>query len=167
MSRTVSLAMRQAMNAEETGEVPIVLLTITHDDLLQPIRLSSDPTTRFSTDPVMYGTVSRGQQYLFVPFSAVLPDDKEEAAPQARIVIDNIDREMIAILRSTSTPAAVTLDIVLASSPDAVEVSYTGFDLVAAEYDAENITITLQMDAFVTEPFPCDSMNPSNLPGLF
>jgi hypothetical protein len=167
VSRTVSLNARQAMNAEETGAVPVILLTITHSDLPDPLRLSSDPTTRLTTDPLTYGTVSRGNQFLFLPFSAVLPDDKDEAPPQARIMIDNIDRELIPILRSTSTPAAVTIEMVLAGSPDVVEMAFAALDLVAADYDAAAITISLQMDAFITEPYPSDSLNPSNFPGLF
>jgi len=167
VSRTLSLTMRAAMNAEVTGEVAVVLLTIEHADLATPIRLSSDTTSRLTTDPLIYGTESRGNQFLFLPFSAVLPDDKDEAPPQAKVVIDNIDREIIPLLRSTSTPSSVTLELVLASSPDVVEMSYAALDLVAADYDSQSITISLAMDAFVTEPYPADTMNPSSFPGIF
>lgn len=167
MSRTISLTFRTAMNAEETGEVPVLLLTITHEDLPSPIRLSSDPTARLSTDPLLYGTVSRGNQFLFLPFSAILPDDKDESPPQARLVIDNVDRQMIPVLRSTSTPAKVMMEMVLASSPNAVEIQFPELDLVSADYDAQSITISLQVDALMTEPYPADSLTPSYFPGLY
>lgn len=167
MARTVSLTMRQAMNAQETGEVAVILLTITHPDLATPIRLSSDPTTRISTDPLLYGTVSRGQTYYFLPFSAILPDDKDEAPPSARIIIDNIDRELIRLIRSTSTPAAVTLEMVLASAPDSVEIMFPELDLVSADYDAQSVTISLAIDALLTEPYPSGTFDPASFPGLF
>lgn len=168
MSRTVSLTMRSAMNAEQTGQVPVVLLTIVHPDLVDgPIRLSSDPTQRLSTDPLMYGTISRTNPYIFLPFSAILPDDKEESPPQARLVIDNVDREMISLLRSTSTPAQVTLEMVLASSPNVVEIMFPALDLVSADYDANSITISLAIDALMTEPYPVGSIDPRSFAGLF
>jgi hypothetical protein len=167
MARTVSMTMRQAMNAEETGEVPIVLLTIDHPDLDEPNLISSDPTTRLTIDPLVYGTVSRGENYLFLPFSVVLPDDKDDSPPQARITIENIDRRLIPLLRSTSLPASVTMEVVLASSPDIVEILLPELDLVSADYDAETITITLAQNALQTEPYPVDLITPSNFPGLF
>jgi hypothetical protein len=165
--RTVSLTMRAAMNAQETGEIPVVLLTITHPDLATPIRLSSDPTTRITTDPLVYGTVSRGQSFQFLPFSVVLPDDKDEAPPSAHLVVDNIDRELIALIRSTSSPATVAMEMVLASAPDSVEILFPELDLVSAEYDQVAVNIGLAIDALLTEPYPAGAMNPSGFPGLF
>lgn len=167
MSRTVSTTLHTALNAEETGEVPIILLTIDHPDLAEPFYLSSDPTTRLDTIAPAYGTVSRGETYLFVPFSLVLPDDKTDAPPVAQISIDNVDRALIPILRSTSTPATVVIEVVLASAPDTVEFDTPELDLVAADYNAESITITLMQNALQTEPFPADLISPSNFPGLF
>lgn len=42
----VSLNFRQSAFAQETGRVPICLITLTHDSLPEPIRLSTDPTQR-------------------------------------------------------------------------------------------------------------------------
>lgn len=167
MSRTLSLTTRRAMNAQETGEIVIFLMTVTHPDLDGPIRLSSDPTTRLSDSPLTYGTASRGQSFLFVPFGLILPDEKEAATPQAKVMLDNVDREMVNILRSTSTPAQVKIELVLASEPDVVEVEEPMFDLVSADYDAQTVTLTLVMNGLATEPFPSGSFNPSSFPGLF
>jgi hypothetical protein len=46
--RVLSLNFRKALYAQESGEVPIFLLTITHPSLAAPIRLSTDPTARIS-----------------------------------------------------------------------------------------------------------------------
>ena len=57
--RTLSLNFRQALFAQESGEIPIFLLTITHPDLPDPIYQSTDATVRLSTYPLTYGTISR------------------------------------------------------------------------------------------------------------
>lgn len=54
MSRNLSLTFREALFAQESGEVPVFLLTIAHDALDQAIRLSSDATVRLS--PVEWET---------------------------------------------------------------------------------------------------------------
>lgn len=166
--RVLSLTLREALNAQETGEELIVLVTITHPDLEDgPIRLSSNPTTRFGTAPLLYGTVSRGDTYLFVPFSAVLPDEKDEAPPASQLMIDNIDREMIRLLRSTITPASVVIEVVRGSDVDEVEIAVPAFDLANASYGDASITLTLGIDAMVTEPYPSGTFSPSAFPGLF
>lgn len=154
MARTVSLNMRQAMFSQETSQVPILLLTISHADITDgPFRFSSDPTVRI-TDAPLYGTLSRGLPFYFLPFSAILPDDKDEAPPQARLVLDNIDREIIALLRRTSTPAQVRMELVLSSTPNNVEVEFPELDLVGAEYDAASVTLSLQIESLMSEPYP-------------
>ena len=106
MSRSLSLTLRRALNAQEAGEVPAWLLTITHPLLDAPIRLSSDPTVRLTEAPeITYGTVSRGESYMFLPISFPLPDEKGDATPLMRLTLDNVGRELINILRSTTTPA--------------------------------------------------------------
>src|SRR5215203_1946511 len=127
MPRTLSLDFRAAMNAQETGEVPVSLLTITHEDLVEPLRISSDPTARLTTDPLQYGTVSRGETYLYIPFQLSLPEDSEEAGPQAQLILQDIDRELIPLIRSASTPPQVLMEIVLASAPDDVEIEFPSF----------------------------------------
>lgn len=167
MSRTVSLTLRQAINAQQSGEVAFLLLTITHPDIDETLRFSGDPTTRLSIDPLLYGTVSRGNTFYFVPFSTVLPDDKDESPPQAQLTLDNVNRDTIALLRSTDTPASVTMELVLVTNPDTVEVIYPVLDLVAATYTAQSVTMTLQIEPLMTEPFPAGIFDPASFPALF
>ncbi|MFU0504003.1 DUF1833 family protein [Pseudaminobacter sp. NGMCC 1.201702] len=167
MSRTVSLTLREAMNAQETGEVLVVLLTITHPDYATPLRISSDPTTLLSEAPLQYGTVSRGETYLFAPFSTSLPDDMDERAPTARFVLENISRDLVELVRSVSTPAKATIEVVLASSPDSVEIEYPEFDVKNASYNANVMTLELSIDALTDEPYPSGTFSPASFPGLF
>lgn len=155
------------MNAQETGIVPIILVTITHPDIDGPIRLSSDPTQRLQDDPLMYGTLSQGATWYFLPFSLILPDERDEQAPQQKLVVDNIDRSMVEMLRSTTTPAKVTTFIVMSNAPNVIEMEGVAFDLSAASYDATSIEMTLTLDALAVEPYPYGTFNPASFPGLF
>lgn len=167
MSRMLSLTMRQALNAQETGELPIFLLTVTHPQLESPILLSSDPTQRLSETPLVYGTHSRERDFMFLPMSFTIPDEKDDAPPATQLVIDNVDRELVNILRSTSTPAQVLIELVLASAPNAVEIEFPLFDLVGADYDAQQVSLSLALNGLATEPFPSGTFSPATFPGLF
>lgn len=165
--RPLSLTMRQAANAEETGQVLAFLITIEHDDLADPIRISSDPTGLLSSSPLLYGTVSRGDTFNFLPLTLKLPDDADDAPPAMQLVLDNVGREAIPLLRSVSTPARVSVELVLASAPDDVEAAWPEFDLVNVSYDAGQITLQLTVNALVNEPFPAGTFTPGAFGGLF
>lgn len=165
--RTVSLTFREAMNSSQTGEVPIVLITINHPQLVAPIRLTSDPTQVYSYEPLQYGTVSRGMEFFFYPFNIKLPDDAEERAPSAQIQIENVSRLLVETIRSTTTPATVKLELVLSSSPNAVEIEWPDFMLTAVTYNDRVMTLNLAIDALVDVPYPSGSFDPASFPGLF
>lgn len=167
MSRSLSLTMREAANAQETGEVPVFLLTFTHADLAEPIRLSTDPTSRITTTPLVYGTVSRSNTYTFLPMQIALPEEGEDVPPTARLILDNVSRDLVAALRETDEPASVTIEMVLASDPDTVEIEFPAFDFAGADYDAEAITVHLAVPSLATEPYPSGTFNPAEFPGLF
>lgn len=155
------------MAGQETAEVPILLLTITHPDLAEPMRFSSDATQRDSDTPLVYKTVSRGDDYYFVPMQATLPDDREDGVPEAQLRLSNVGRDLIEVLRSTSWPATVTMELVLASDPDGVEIEWPDFDLSSIDYDASEITLHLTIDALASEEFPAGAFTPGYFPGLF
>jgi hypothetical protein len=167
VSRSLSLTFRAAAYAEHTGEIVITLVTIEHDSLPGPLRFSSDPTHRISVDPLVYGTESRGESFVFLPMSLVLPDDNDDAAPALKLTLDNVSRDTIPTIRSVSDPATVTVEFVLASAPDVVEASWPEFDLVNAEYDALQVPLDLVVNALATEPYPAGTFSPASFPGLF
>lgn len=167
MSRDLSSAFDAAINAQETGEVYVILLTITHDDLASDYHFSSDPTARLVEDPPAYGTTSNGQDFDFIPFQLRLPDDRQDGPPRAEIAFDNTMRTLVSALRSTTSPASVQIDIVLASDPDTVEVSMPAFQFQSARYDRGAAVIDLVIDALQSEPFPAAIYSPAQFPGLF
>lgn len=165
--RVLSLNMRQALFSQETGEVPIFLLTITHAELEDPIYLTTDPTARFSDVPLVYGTMSRGVQFLYAGIDVTLPDEQDKAPPASKLTIANVTRELIPLARSVSTPPSVKIEAVLASAPDAVEMIWPAMDMSNLSYDASFLQFDLTMDALVTEPYPSGTFSPASFPGLF
>lgn len=165
--RTVSLNFRRALFAQEAGEVPVFLLTITHTTLADPILLSTDPSSRITTDPLVYGTVSRGQTFLYAGVGLQLPDEQDATAPAAKLVVENVTRDLIPLVRSIQTPAQVKIEAVLASAPDTVEITFPSLDLTNLQYDMATLQFDLTMDALTTEPYPSGTFGPANFPGLF
>ena len=167
----VSLNFRQEAYAAETGRVLIALMTITHDDLAEPIRISSDPTERiaeYTTDAeVVYGTVSRSENYIFFPIRIKLPDDTDDGPGEMTIELDNIHRQYIETIRTILSPAKFKVEIVMDDSLDVVEASWPEFLLTNVRYDASIITGTLKLELLEREPFPAGSFSPSYFPALF
>lgn len=167
MSRTLSSAFRAMLMAERTDEAVIALVTIEHPELDETLRLSSHPTVCLSVDPLLYGTLSRGQVYLYVDLRLTLPEDKDGTPPALELRSDNVGREQIQLLRSARTPASVTVELLADVRPDLVEAEFPDFDLVSAEYDENEVSIGLSVEAMATEPFPADTFTPSGFRGLF
>lgn len=155
--RTTSDDFRTAAFAPETGEVLISLLTIEHEDLAEPLRLCNNSANLWS----------RGELYLALPFTLTLPDDSEENPPEARITLDNISRELVAVIRSITTAPMVTLELVRSGDLDQVEAYYTDFQMRRITYEA----LTLQADLFLEnldrEPWPSGRYIPAMFRGLF
>ena len=175
MSRLNSLSQSavKAMFASETSEALILLITITNpSDPANPIRLADGYTNRIAsltTDTdVTYGVTSNSKDYLFMPMQIVLPGELEAGAAQCSLILNFVTREAIDIIRTHLTsPVSVQIDLVLASSPDRVETSFSGFKITNVTYNADQITFDLNMVSLSREPFPCFTFTPANFPGLF
>lgn len=165
--RVLSLNFRNALFAQESGEVPIFLLTITHPALDEPILLSTDATTRLTTDPLTYGTVSRSNTFLYAGIDVTLPDEQDKTPPASKLTIENVTRGLIPLARSVSSPPTVMIEAVLASAPDTVEMTWPVMDMSNLTADMSTLQFDLTMDSLTTEPYPSGTFNPADFPGLF
>lgn len=169
--RRISLNARAAQDAVASDEVEVLLIRITHPDLAEPLRLSSDATTRITSDPLTYGTRSSwggvdGAVYWFVLASTMLPDDTDDAPAAATIIVEAVDHDIAAALRSTTQRATVAMAVVLAATPDVVEAEWTNLSLVSAEGDAGEIRLSISRDPITSEPWPARRMTRAAFPGL-
>ncbi len=157
MSRTITTASLNAINAAQTAAVFLVLLTIDHDDLAAPIRVCSN-----STD-----IVSRGNTFVAFPFDISLPDDAENGAPRARLSIDNVDRSIVQAIRTITSSPSILIEIVRSADLATVEASFVDFRMTNIAYDAQVVTADLTVEDYTAEPFPAGQFTPSLFPGLF
>lgn len=157
MSRTLTNDSFHAMFAAETDEVYLMLITISHPQLTDDIRVSSD----------IVNTTSQGKLFVGYPFEFVLPTDEEGAPPRSMVTIDNVDREICNSLRQINSPANFKIEIIRAADPDTIEISWDDFQLRNVKGDVFQISGELNIDDITREPFPVGSFTPSNFRGLF
>lgn len=157
MSRDTSLAARMALNAQETGEAFLILLTLSHPAMQEPLRVTSDAVE----------TQSRGESFAPFPFELTLPDDDGNGAPQARLAIDNVDRQIVRALRELGSAPFVLMEIVRAADPDTVEARFVDFRLTDITYDSRVVEGILGIEDFTSEPYPANVFSPGLFPGLF
>lgn len=157
MSRDVTNDFIAACNAQQTAECFIILVTIEHDDLDAPIRLNTSGQNQ----------VSRGNTFLACPLQATLSDDSDDRPPQAKLVIDNVNRAMVQAVRSITTPPKVTLELVKASALDTVEAELTDFEMREVTYNALTVEGTLSLEGLFQESAISYSFTPSYFSGLF
>lgn len=175
MARSLSVNFREAINAQEDGRVAIFLLTVEHDDLdspSSPLRFSGDPTERVSDVPLVYKTVSRGEDYIYLPMEIVLPDEREGSAPHAQIRISNVNRAVLPMVRSVTTPARAKIELLFydgesPSSLDDVEIETPWLDIISIRNQAQELSLDLTLNSMTAEMLPTDSFDPAAFPGLF
>ena len=158
MSRSVSAAFWSAIASERTTEVFLMLLTIDHTYLPSPLRYV------YNTTPI----VSRGDTYAPTFFKFDGHDEGEDGIlTGAKLTVEAIDRQLIAVLREIDEAPTVTTEIVLSSDPSAVEIGPFVFDIASFTYDVQSIQCDLEYRDVMGDEFPADAFTPENTPGLF
>ncbi len=166
MSRNVSSAFHAAVNSETTDEIFLILITISHPSFADDIRICNDTATVLPIAGVR-GVISRGNEYIYLPFQITLPTQDETGIGKAQLSIDNVDRAIVAAMRSANSVVSVKIEIALSSDPDTIEASLENFRLESVKYDAMSVSGTISIDYFELEPFPKGRFVPSHFPGMF
>jgi hypothetical protein len=173
MSRlsTLSAPALQALFAQETDKELITLITIYDPQNPETVvlRIADGFTGRISetAEEVMYGVQSRGNNYIFLPVEINMPDEAENSAPKCSITFYDVTRYVMPIAREIQGRPKVKLEIVLSSSPNVVEASFSNFYITNFAYTVDRVTADLGMVNYELEPFPQYSFTPVYFPGLF
>lgn len=171
--RTVSLNARTALEDIGSAEVEVALFSITHPSIDGAIRLSTDPTTRLSDDPLQYGTISTWDggsaedPFLFILAAAGFPSDVEDAPSSTTLIVDNVDRRIADMLRALSGRATLHMAVVLASDPNVLEVEFRNMKIVSSDGNAQSITLQVSREPIEGESVPKDRFTKARFPGLF
>lgn len=157
----------------ETPSAAIARLADGYNQRLLTNNAGDIPGQPVTTDSeVIYGVVSRQNNYVFVPLQMDVPGEQETGVSNCSITINYVTPELIELIRDhLNSPAKVTIELVLADAFDVplntVEASFPGFYATSVSYSADAITIDLTMIDYAREPFPCYGFTPSYFPGLF
>ena len=138
------------------SDLPLVLLKIDHADLTTPILVVNNTAA----------IISGGDTYVAFPFEIRLPDSLEDAPPRAKLRIDNVSQEIAQAIRSISSPADVTIEVVRQDDPDTIEASWPAASLTNARWDFLNVTGDLEFENLVSEPYPFLTFSPAEFPGV-
>jgi hypothetical protein len=158
MTTQISNRMACAILACETGEVVVTCLTFEHESLAEPIRIVNDTVE----------IVRAAGTFQSYPFEPDLPEDTEEAGGTATLSICNVDKAITQQLKSIDGIPMVTMEVVLVSQPDTVEMGPFEFDIQQAEHDQTTLTLTLgHEEDFMNQAIPAQTYTPSNSPGAW
>lgn len=141
----------------DTTDVWLVLLTIEHTDLATPIRVVNNTVN----------ITSGGDEYIAFPFNVTLPDAREDAPPRARLIIDNVNREIAEAVRSITSAPTVTIEVIRGADPDTIEITWPYFTLRNVKWDANQVSGDLALEDFTSEPYPAGIFSPASFPGMF
>lgn len=156
MARQLSNELIQQLTGEVSNDPFLMLVTISHDN--------------FDTVYLVNNTVaveSRGNTYEPFPMNIRLPQDDGETQRNVDIIFDNVSLELIDELRVATTPVDCVLDMVLASDPDKVQISYEDLKIGNITYSKQNISAKLYLDDFLNTELTSEKYTPKNFPGLF
>jgi hypothetical protein len=183
------------MYALDADEFPIILLTISRG--MDILRLSSDATQVVYSQQIgagvaqvvdssgnviisspggehiiayaqkVYGTISRGQAFIFFPFELTLPQDQAESVPKMKVTVENVSAEIGWWLRKSTEKPAVTVEVVSSGDPDTPVASFPDFELSAFRGGSMTVEADLTLSNLEREPFPAGTFNPTHFPGLF
>jgi hypothetical protein len=157
MPRTLSARAVRAALALETGDAFIVLLTF----------IDNSDGTRYRVALNTENITSRGNVYTACWFSFSLPPDDDEAPKGVSLSIDNVDLGLIGVLRRITKPLGAIIEIVLAATPDVIEIELHDLLLREVTWDESTITGQLVSDDPLNQAYPGDVYEPRTFPGIF
>lgn len=111
--------------------------------------------------------VSRGNTFTAFPVSIILPVDDGESSREVSIEFDNVSRELINELRSVTDSIDVTLEMILASIPDEVQIELAELKIYTITYNKTKVSGRLIVDNFLNTEMTSERYTPTNYPGLF
>ena len=166
--RTLPAAVRQDLEGPSGEYAYLGFLTIRHSGLDAPLRLVSD----------QFAYVYDGQQYTGMPFEWTLVTDND-SAPEARLVVQNVDRRIGRALRKLNERAQLSLVILSSGDFDlsqdprqevgtaSVVYAYAHFELSGIEANTIEVSGRVVLYDPSSEPFPVVRATEDRCPGLF
>ncbi len=120
----------EGANSPETDQIYLWLLEIDVDGTLHRFVNNNE------------AIVSGGQTYKALPFELPRPRETDRE-PETSLTIVNVDREIGDTVRAATAVPTVTFKKIVAATPDTIEETWPGFQLVDAVWNAARLSSTL------------------------
>lgn len=148
---------RQLQKVTDNGGV-LMLLEISRPSAPAPLRLVND--TRNLT--------TLGYEWIALPFSITLPNDKAKEVPRARLQMDNVGREITADLEGLLPGEALkaTITMVHRSTPAVIDFQFAA-PLSGVRVDATTVSATMGRDDIMRMSAVLLRFDPATAPALF
>jgi hypothetical protein len=155
MSNELSNELKKQIFSQESSDPFLTLVTLTHVSFTARLVNNTSDIT------------SRGFTFYGVPMKVNLPADDGETAREFTITFDNVSLELITQMRSVTGNIGVKFEMILASIPNVVQMSFEDLIIKAINYDARSIVAKISMDSFLIVEMTSEKYTPNTYPGLF
>lgn len=155
MSNEISNELRAQIFKQESEDPFLTLVTISSGSFVYRLVNNTEDIS------------SRSNLYRAFPMKVTLPVDDGESVKDFNLVLDNASLTLIGALRSITSPIQCKIEMILASMPDTVQLSYEDLLIRAINYNGRSITAKVSLDNFLTVAMTSEKYTPSNYPGLF
>ncbi len=155
MANNLSPELLAQLFGQESGDPFLTLVTLTHSTFTA--RLVNN-----STD-----IVSNGFTFTAFPMKIRLPVDDGETARDFSIDFDNVSLALIENLRSVTDTVGVKIEMILASIPDAIQMSHEDLVIKTITYSGQRISARIVLDSFLEVSMTSEKYTPTNFPGIF
>lgn len=143
--------------AQESNDPFLVLVTLSHEDFADDIRLVNNTQN----------ITSRGNVFQSFPMEIRLPLDDGESTRDFSIDFDNVSLELIEEIRTVTDTITVKLEMILASIPNEVQMVQEDLKIHSLSYTATKVSARLILDNFLNTEMTSERYGPFNFPGLF
>lgn len=155
MAANISAELRRELFKQESGDPFLTLITLSNPNFIH--RLVNN----------VENIISRDNTYTAFPVKIRLPVDDGQSAREFSIDFDNASLELISSLRSVSGNIGVTVEMILASMPDVVQIGFSDLLVSSLTYNATKISARVTMDNFLSVAMTSERYTPTLYPGLF
>lgn len=153
-----SQATTKALQSIGDNQGVLELLLIEHSSFASPIRIVND--TR--------DWVIEGNAFIALPFVLKLPSQVKNENPRATLQIDNVGRDLTAMLEALPPAASLTATIRLVgrATPQVVDFEFIG-QLTSISVNQTSVSCSLGLDDIMRQPSVRLRFDPFNSPALF
>lgn len=154
--RNFSTALRTVLEQWSHDDTYIVLVTITHEDMSDIIRVANNNED----------VISNGHTYIGFPFDISIPQE-DDSPPKGVLTVQNVDKRIGQAIEGLKVPPRIKIEVVLASDPDDVWLEYKNFWLRDAQGDAAAVSGVIDTWDFLRDIWPARLATKDRCPGLF